>query len=288
MPQRKLAVIGWPVEHSKSPQMHNAAIKALGLQDMWVYEKRAVEPQAFEAFMAELRTGNSYAGCNVTIPHKVAAFEATDELDDTARLIGAVNTIHVLPSGRLKGYNSDAPGMFQVLAQVGCNRIEGGHVLLLGAGGTARACIVGAVIGGAKKISIQNRTRSKADELVAEFKAKDPRFAAVEWKTSSNFNAAELSDVTAVLQLTSLGMKPETDPLPMNPADLPKSCTVLDAVYAPNVETPFLKAAAAEGLKTAHGLLMLVGQGVISFQIWTGHRPDPSVMLGAIDPNLIK
>ncbi|MGF1574102.1 MAG: shikimate dehydrogenase [Sumerlaeia bacterium] len=279
---KKLAVIGWPVEHSKSPEMHNAAIKELGLSQEWHYEKHAVAPQDVPEFMAELRSGKSYQGCNVTIPHKIAAYEAVDELHDSARLIGAVNTIQVLPNGLLKGYNTDALGVFQGLAQVGCKPMQGAHILLIGAGGTARACIVGAMLSGAAAISIQNRTRSKAEDLVAEFTAKDPRFAAVKWQTSSQFTADELATVTAAVQLTSLGMKPETDALPLNPAVLPTGCTVLDAVYAPQVQTPFLKASQACGLKTAHGLLMLVGQGAESFRIWTGYTPNQQIMLQAI------
>lgn len=282
MTLKKLAVIGWPVEHSKSPQMHNAALQDLGLEQEWIYEKRAVEPEAFSAFMDELRTGKSYRGCNVTIPHKVAAFQAMDELHETARLIGAVNTIQVLENGTLRGYNTDALGVFQGLKQVGCAAIEGGHVLILGAGGTSRACIVGALVHGAAKISIQNRTLANAAELAREFSDKVPSFPKQGWKISTQFSAQELQDVTAVLQLTSLGMKPDTDPLPLNPELLPLSCTVLDAVYSPQVETPFLKAAKQRGLKTAHGLLMLVGQGAESFRIWTGHAPNQSKMLGAI------
>lgn len=278
---KKLAVIGWPVEHSKSPTMHNAALRELGLQDEWHYEKRAVAPGEVKSFFQEMRAG-AYAGCNVTIPHKVEAFEAMDELDDTARLIGAVNTVHRLPDGRLRGYNTDTLGVYQGLEQVGCLPLKGGHLVLLGAGGTARACIVGAALRGIRKISIQNRTLSRAEELRDEFQQKDPRFQALEWNCTSELTQDELHDAVAVLQLTSLGMKPETDPLPLNPELLPADCTVLDAVYAPQVQTPFLKSCAHRGLRTAHGLLMLVGQGAESFRIWTGHVPNQRTMLNSI------
>ncbi|MBX3730314.1 MAG: shikimate dehydrogenase [Candidatus Sumerlaeia bacterium] len=269
-----LGVIGWPVAHSRSPQMQAAAIAAAGLD--LAYVALPVEPARVGDAVRGLRA-LGFRGCNVTIPHKVAVIEYLDELTPAARGIGAVNTIEVRSDGRLVGHNTDADGGLAAVAFETGADAGGADVLVLGAGGAARAVAWGAAARGARRVTFVNRTRGKADALVADLATAHPR---TDFRVLESPVAADLATVGIVFQMTSLGMKPD-DPLPLDPALLPAGAAGLEAVYSP-LETPWLRACRARGLRIADGLTMLVGQGALAFEIWTGQTADREAMRRAL------
>jgi len=276
---KKLAVIGWPIEHSLSPKMHTAALKKASLDGQYTYEKVAVEPDQVSDFLDRVRSGE-FVGINVTIPHKISVFEKMDALDSSANLIGACNTVARQPDGTLRGYNTDAFGAFGAIQDQTGEKAVGKHVLILGAGGAARACAAGAALNRAAKISILNRTVQKAEAIIEDFLKKEPTWKdQIDWKAISA-DSDRIPDADLVLQMTSLGMK-EDDPLPVDPKKLKSDAIVLEAVYSP-VWTKFRNECKALGIKTVDGRAMLVGQGAVSFKIWTGVDADQKLMLEAI------
>lgn len=273
---RLLGVMGWPVGHSRSPLMHAAAIAKAGID--YAYVAFPVRPENVVEAVRGLRA-LGFRGCNVTIPHKEAVVACIDELTPTAQRAGAVNTIVVEDDGRLVGHNTDVAGAMDAVQQETGAVAEGRHVLVLGGGGAARAAACGAAERRASKVTIVNRTVEKAQRIADEFAA---RFPETKFRATSEIRAHNLADVAIVLQVTSLGMKPG-DPLPVDPALLPADCVALEAVYAP-LETEWLKACRARGLRTVDGLAMLVAQGALSFEMWTGVPADRAAMRAAIAP----
>ncbi|MCB2154957.1 shikimate dehydrogenase [bacterium] len=272
---RLLGVMGWPVEHSRSPIMHAAAIQAAGLD--YAYVPLAVAPEKLAEAVRGL-AAMGFRGSNVTIPHKVAVAELMDELSPAARQIGAVNTIVVEPDGRLRGENTDAYGAFGAIKNQTGRSAQGRDVLVIGAGGAARAAACGAAERGAQRVILLNRTREKAEALAHDFAQSCPEteFAVIDQLAPGN-----LAPGAFILQMTSLGMKGD-DPLPADPGTFPKDAVVLEAVYAPPV-TPFLQACRANGLRTVDGLAMLVAQGARSLEIWTEATIDREVMREALE-----
>ena len=273
---RLLGVIGWPVRHSRSPQMHAAAIEAAGLD--LAYVPMEVAPERLADAIAGLRA-LGFLGCNVTIPHKVGVAQLADELTPAARAIGAANTLTFRPDSSIEGHNTDAEGAFEALeGDLPGFSAKGATVLVLGAGGTARGVAWGAAARGAARVLILNRTVATAQALAAEMQGLWPgrEFRALHEASQ----VSQLDQLDVVLQATSLGMKP-ADALPIDPAMLPATAAVLEAVYSP-LETPFLAACRARGMRCVDGLSMLVAQGALSFERWTGIRPDRAAMRRAI------
>lgn len=270
-------VIGWPVEHSLSPPMHNAAIAALGLD--WVYIALPVSPSDIEACVRGARA-MGFIGLNCTIPHKELVLPLVDEIDETARAIRAVNTLHFREDGAVVGYNTDAYGFAATVIAEGEIMFPGRAVLILGAGGAARGMAAGAAAEGAKKIIIANRTRERAERIVEDLGA---AFPSVEWEIvqasdSSLANAARR--VSVIANATSLGMRPD-DPLPLPAEAITPEHLVFDTVYAPP-ETGLLKAARNAGAIAVGGLGMLARQGARSLAIWSGMNPDEELMLNVL------
>jgi len=272
-----LGVMGWPVEHTRSPAMHAAAIEAAGLD--YAYVPLPVPPGRLHDAVRGLRA-LGFRGCNVTIPHKVAVAGMMDELTPAAKAIGAVNTILVEEDGRIIGDNTDCEGVFDAIWERFGVSAKDSDVLITGAGGAAMACAWGAGHRGARVVRLLNRTRSKAEEIALSMTVQHP---------DCQFEVVEIGDVeaiansTIVLQMTSLGMR-TGDPLPVDPALLNAEAVVLEAVYSP-VETPWLRGCRERGLRAADGLSMLMGQGALSFERWTGVKADRSAMVGALkDP----
>ncbi len=270
-----VGVIGWPVEHSLSPPMHNAAFEHLGLD--WVYVAFPVPPErAHDAIRALPALG--IVGINVTIPHKRAAAEAADELDDSARDLQAANTI-VRRGDVLVGYNTDGPGFLRSLAEVG-EKPVGKQIALIGAGGAAKAVAFALARAGASEVTIINRTLEKAVALAAELRA----------KTGCTTTALPLSDAAAsavsgadiVINCTPVGMHPNTDVPPVvSPDWLHEGQLVCDLIYNPR-DTVLLRAARQRGARTLDGSGMLVHQGAIAFELWTGQRAPVEVMRRAL------
>ena len=256
-------VMGWPVAHSRSPAIHGRWIRQYGLQGDYVL--LPVQPAHLPDAVRGLRA-LGFAGCNITIPHKVSAMALVDRVDPLARRIGAINTIVVEPDGALAGYNNDAYGFIQSLldAQPGW-RADTGPVTVLGAGGGARAILVALAERGAREIRLCNRSLDKAQALAEEFGAP---VHAYPWAQ----RAEALDGCALLVNTTSLGMKGQ-EPLELALDSLPRHALVSDIIYVP-LETPLLAAARQRGNPTVNGLGMLLNQARPAFRSWFGVMPD--------------
>ncbi len=272
-----VGVMGWPVEHSLSPPMHNAAFAALHLN--WCYVPCAVAPEQVGAALAGLRA-LGFAGVNVTVPHKQAVIPHLDSLSDAARAIGAVNTIVVGADGALHGDNTDAAGFLASLREAGCDP-RGARVLLLGAGGAARAVAYALATAGASQIVLWNRTPARAQAIADDLRPLFPHVAFVAHPLPDDLGAFNVTS-DLIVNCTSVGMWPHDDASPWpNERPLPGDCLVVDLIYRPQ-ETLFLRQAHAAGARTLNGVGMLVHQGAAAFRLWTGAEPPVEVMRAAL------
>jgi shikimate dehydrogenase len=255
---RRLAVLGWPVAHSRSPAMQNAALAAVGLDGELVYEAIAVEPEAFAATVRGLPAAG-FLGVNVTIPHKEAALALATDGSEHARAIGAANTLTFGPDGAIRADNTDAPGLLDALG-VPAPRTA----LVLGAGGSARAAAY-ALRGAVAEVFVWNRNAERARRLAA-----DLGVTAVE--------SARPAEV--LVNCTSVGLH---DPaatfkeIPVNADDIGKYACVVDLVYRAG-GTELLRHAERRGSRCVDGLEILVRQGARSFEIWTGRTAPLDAM----------
>jgi shikimate dehydrogenase len=265
---RLAGVIGWPVSHSLSPRIHGFWLKELGIDGAYV--PLGVKPGALEDAVKGLMA-LGFAGANVTVPHKEAVIPIMDELDRTARRLGAVNTI-VVENGRLIGKNSDGYGFIENLKAGAPDwSAETGAAVVLGAGGAARAIIGALLDAGIPGIWIVNRTRARAEAIAADFAER--RLGVMDWERVSDV----LGDAELLVNTTSLGMKGQP-PLDLDLAQLPADAVVNDIVYAP-LETELLKAAKERGNITVDGLGMLLHQARLGFSDWFGKEPVVSEAL---------
>ena len=270
---RLVGVMGWPVGHSISPQMHNAAFASLGLD--WAYMPLQVRPRNVQEALKGLSALN-FEGSNVTVPHKQAVMRYMDELSDAARIIGAVNTIHI-KDGKYCGFNTDADGFLNSLLEGGCQP-KGMRVAVLGAGGAARAVVYALGQVGAVSVTVFNRTAERAaflvDDLADVFPDSRLHFAPLTSEALSDFDG----NVDLVVNTTSVGMSPHIDGCPWpDDVPIPTRAIFCDLVYTP-LETIFLARARAAGAAAIDGLGMLVHQGVSAFEQWTGVQPPADVM----------
>ncbi len=281
---RKVAVIGYPVKHSLSPKLHGywldfykdeLAVKGVKGE----YGMLEVKPEDLEKTLLGLKD-NGYVGCNITVPHKERAFEIVSKfgsIDNTAKLIGAVNTIAVI-NGKLFGTNTDAYGFIENIKSYYSNfKFSSGRSVVLGAGGAARAVIYGLANSGVERVIITNRTASKAEELkiladdISKLKlAKNIKIEAkvIDWEKKENI----LDNANILVNTTSLGMTGQPD-LDINLDKLPKDALVTDIVYKP-LETTLLKNARNHGNKVVDGLGMLLYQAQGGFELWFGIKPE--------------
>lgn len=256
-------VMGWPVAHSRSPAIHGHWIRQHGLNGNYVL--LPVQPEHLGDAVRGLRA-LGFAGCNLTIPHKVAAMTLVDRVDPLAARIGAINTLVVEKDGALAGYNTDAYGYIQSLLDAQPDwRADAGPVTVLGAGGAARAILVALAERGAKDIRLCNRSLDKAQALAAEFGAP---IRAIPWEQ----RADALDGCALLVNTTSLGMKGQA-PLEISLDRLPRHALVSDIIYVP-LETPLLAAARARGHVAVDGLGMLLNQARPAFEHWFGVRPE--------------
>ncbi len=267
---KRACVIGWPISHSRSPMIHGFWLKRYGIDGQ--YTKEAVKPEDAATFLRGLAS-NGYAGCNVTVPHKETAFAVADEVEASARAVGAANTVW-LESGRLHVANTDTYGFMTHLAEsVPDWRTRDAPVLVLGAGGAARAIVFGFLEAGVGRVVVANRTRERADALVRHF---GPHAVAIDWEKRSE--AARHASV--VVNTTTIGMKREGS-LGIDFARADQRTVVADIVYVP-LETELLANAREHGLRTLDGLGMLLHQAVPGFEKWFGVRPEVTSELRAI------
>ena len=256
-------VMGWPVAHSRSPVIHNHWIAKYGLKGSYV--QLPAQPERLEDALRGLKA-LGFAGCNVTVPHKVRAMELMDELHPIARRMKAINTIVVREDGSLYGMNNDGAGYVQSLRDADpAWRGDAGPVLMLGAGGAARAIVVALLEEGAPEIRITNRSRDKAEALAQEF---GPKVTVVDWARRNE----AMDGVALLVNATTQGMHGQ-GPLDVQLDALPRSAMVSDAIYIP-LETPLLANARARGHRTVNGLGMLLNQARPAFKAWFGVMPD--------------
>ena len=275
-----VGLIGWPVSHSISPHMHNAAFSRLGLD--WCYMPLPVptEPTARVGEAIQGLRALGLRGCNVTVPHKQAVMPHLDSLTSAAQAIGAVNTIRVEPDGTFLGDNTDARGLVADLRDHGVDP-AGQHILIIGAGGSGRAALYGLAEAGAESITVLNRTHSKAASLVNDIQPyfSDCPFVAGAFPEQL---VAAASAATLVVNCTSLGMTPNVEGLPWNDQiSFRADQTVYDLIYNP-AQTRLLAKAEADGARVINGLGMLIWQGAIAFEVWTGQAPPVDVMAKAV------
>jgi shikimate dehydrogenase len=268
-----VGVIGWPVAHSLSPAMHNAAFSYAGLN--WRYVPLPVRSGDLAPAIKGL-AALGFRGINVTVPHKIDVIPLMDKLTDAVKIVGAVNTIRIdRNTGQLEGLNTDMNGF---LADMAANNVRMGkdsRVLILGAGGAARAIVAGIVRSGAHVI-IANRTLEHAQNLV--------KFMQSSW-TKPNLEVIPMSDlklalqgITLIINATSVGMWPDNDSTPW-PEGLPfpAGATVYETVYRP-MQTRLMREAEAAGLRAVGGIGMLVYQGAAAYEVWTGKKAPLDVM----------
>ncbi|GAB6182057.1 shikimate dehydrogenase [Desulfotomaculum defluvii] len=270
---RVCGLFGYPVEHSFSPAMHNEAFCHLGLN--WVYLPFAVSIDKLKEAVTSICSLN-LVGVNVTVPHKQRVLQFVDELEPAARIIGAVNTI-VNHNGKLIGYNTDGQGFVQSLASEANFYPRGKKAIIIGAGGAARAVAVQLALSGLQSLYITNRNQEKAEELAWHInKSAATAISTIPWESNLLEQSVAASDL--VVQATSLGMSPHVDQVPVFPFHvLTSQHLVYDLIYNPG-QTSFLKKAATQGSRTMNGLGMLLYQGVLAFQLWTGVKAPVEVM----------
>lgn len=258
----KLAVLGHPVSHSRSPAMQTAALAALGLED-WSYRAIDAAPDAFEMTVRELAEVG-YAGVNVTVPHKEAALALATEASEASQQIGAANTL-VFDGKRIEAHNTDADGLLAALP----DPPRGRRALVLGAGGAARAVIWALLWEGAKKVEVWNRTPERAEAICAELGGTAVR-------------APRQGDYDLIVNTSAAGLRGEEpfDHLPLHRELFNDHQTVVDMVYGER-HSRLLKAAEGARAAVVDGLEILVQQGARSLEIWTGRRPDLDVMRAA-------
>ncbi len=260
----RLGVCGWPVAHSRSPVMHNAALAEMGLHD-WRYQRLPIPPDALADTVRALERAG-FRGVNVTIPHKEAALALADTASDTARAVGAANTL-TFSAGRIEADNTDVGGLLDALSPTGRDP-RGKRALVLGAGGAGRAAVHALVRAGAD-VMIWNRTARRAERLARELGGRA-------------VTGAEPADL--IVQCTSVGLQDPDEPfkrLPIDADTFEAGTCVVDLVYRAD-GTNFLAAARSGGADVIDGLEILVSQGALSLERWTGRPPPREAMRGAV------
>lgn len=256
-------VIGCPISHSKSPRLHGHWLRRYGLAGHYI--PLHVQPQDLQAVIKTM-PNMGFVGANVTIPHKQAVFALADDISDTARKIGAANTLSFGADGRVFADNTDAHGFIANLRQNAPEwQAQRGPALVLGAGGAARAILVALLDAGTPDIFLTNRTPEKAQALADEFGL---RITAIDWDKTEIY----LHAVKTLINTTAMGMAGKDD-VPFSLYGLPQDAVVNDIVYTP-LETGLLRAAKAQGCHTVDGLGMLLHQAAPGFARWFGHMPQ--------------
>ena len=259
------AVLGHPINHSKSPKLHNYWLSLFNIGGYYI--PLDIDPRNFENSIRAL-IDLGFVGANVTIPYKEKVLKIADKISDRAAIIGAANTLTFLKDGRIYADNTDGYGFLQNIKCKYNNWSAGeGTSVVFGAGGASRAILGALIEDGANEVILANRTRSRADQLRSDFGAK---IKVVDWTKVQNY----LSDASTVINATSLGMDGKEE-LPIPLQGLRKNTLVTDIVYTP-LNTPLLENAGKRGCRTVDGLGMLIHQAIPGFERWFGVKPDVS------------
>lgn len=277
-----VGLFGYPVEHTFSPLMHNSAFEALKLD--YVYVPFPVAPENLAQGVEALRA-LGLQGVNVTIPHKEAVMEYLDEISPQAKLIGAVNTI-VHREGKLIGYNTDGPGFVKSLEEETGTCMRDKSLVIIGAGGAARAVAIQSALAGARKISLVNRNPARADSIAESIQASGKDCLVETFALADKLWQRSLPETNILVDTSPIGMHPHTQVAPIiSPELLSANLLVCDLVYNPQ-DTVLLQAARASGAKTWGGLGMLIHQGALAFELWTGQKAPLEVMEKAVQDYL--
>jgi shikimate dehydrogenase len=261
-------VMGDPIAHSMSPDIHNDAFEKENIEA--VYHHFHVTKEGLNDAVKGMKA-LGIEGFNITIPHKTSIIPFLDEVDELALAIGAVNTV-VNKNGRFIGYNTDGKGFFKSLCDEISGDIKAKKTLVIGAGGAARAIYFTLVKEGVKQVDIANRTKERAAQLVSDcpYDKVSKAFSIIEAEES-------LSQYDLIIQTTSSGMSPELDHSPLKVDQLKTGAIVSDIIYNP-LQTKLLREAGEKGAKTQNGLGMFINQAALAFEIWTGIMPDTARM----------
>ena len=262
-------ILGHPLKHTRSPLMHNAAFADLGLD--YVYIPVEVKPEGVSAIIRALRATENFGGANITVPHKVQVMGCLDGWSPEADSIGAVNTLYK-KGEQLWGENTDGRGFVASLREEAEFEPKGKRVMILGAGGAARAVTQALVRDGAERVYLVNRTLRKAEEVASFFGGKSGSSCLVPIGFGDPLFGARLQECHLLVNSTSVGLSRNDSPL-FDYRLLPSTLLVYDLIYDPEL-TPLLRTAQERGCSTFNGLGMLVYQGAFSFEIWT-QRPPP-------------
>ncbi len=278
----RLGVAGWPVAHSLSPAMQNAALRTVGLGAGWRYQLLPLRPELFTETVPALAV-SGFRGINVTIPHKHAALQLADTASDRAAAMGSANTLIFEADGSVRADNTDGPGMIAAMSAVLGRAPAGLRVAVLGAGGTARSAIWALLAAGASSVAVWNRTATRAVELCAAVGGE----AVVPTARAAEFTAADLAERLAgpdvIVNCTSVGLR-ESDTLaqlPVHDELLGGARLIVDFVYRRG-GTPLQAAAERLGVAYIDGLELLVRQGVEAFTLFTGMPAPVDVMRAAV------
>jgi len=259
-------VIGDPVNHSLSPQLHNAGYKALGIDNEYIFVGCRVTSENLSDFMKGVRTMN-IRGISCTIPHKISIMQYLEEIDDTAKKIGAVNTI-VNESGKLKGYNTDWEGIVIPIEKI--TSLDGKTVALIGAGGAAHGAAFGVTQKGAK-LQIYNRTPEKGLEITRQFGGESFGLDEIE----------KIKNADIIINVTSVGLSPNENETPLPKEYISANQVIFDIIYTP-YETRLLKDAKEQGATIIHGTEMFLQQGIEQFKLYTEHDAPVDAMRQAL------
>lgn len=281
---KKLAVLGHPIGHTLSPLMHNASIQTLGIGDQYEYSKLDVAPDQLMERLAQFPS-EGYAGVNLTIPLKEVAFQGLEKLDESARILGAVNTVEFTEDGPV-GHNTDGYGCLKALEEAFGKSVENDSVFVLGCGGAGRAVALMAALNGAKAITLADVDADRLANLATEISERAPSVSI--YKSLGGGSASEKSDqiekcraADLVIQASPVGMKKD-DPSLLPLEAFRDGQRAFDLIYM-YPETAFLSTAKAQGAQIANGLGMLLHQGAKAFDIWTGIQPDTDAMRMALE-----
>tara|TARA_Y100000814_G_scaffold284532_1_gene251548 strand:- start:982 stop:1911 length:930 start_codon:yes stop_codon:yes gene_type:complete len=287
-PGTSLAVLGFPVRHSVSPAMHNAAIADLAAKDSqfsnWRYFRFEVEPEKLPQALPQFFE-KGFFGLNLTVPHKEIAFDLITSIDAAAVEIGAVNTLKRGPDG-YHGYNTDGYGLFKGIEEDLPASLAGSDIAILGAGGAARATAVQALQSDCQSLCIVNRSADRLENLLSYIQP----IAREKGIPIKGFNpqdtGLEFADHTLIINATSLGLN-SSDPLPIPEERLPQTAALYDMIYNPRI-TKLMRTVSDRGGRSANGLSMLVYQGVRALEIWSDRKIDPRTMKQAANSALAK
>lgn len=278
---KPFAVLGHPIGHTLSPVMHNASLRALGMDA--IYLAFDVHPDRLMQTLPAMRD-LGFGGVNLTVPLKEVAFRGIRDLDDSARHLGAVNTVEFLEDGALRGHNTDGKGFLVALAEAFDTGVTDKSVFVIGSGGAGRALAITCATEGARSVAVTDVDQARAEKVVEEISGFVPcsKVAAVSAEPRSWEAAAMQADI--VLQATPVGMKPG-DPALLPPRAFREGQMAFDLVYM-YPETPFMRAAREGGAKTTNGLGMLLHQGAWAFTIWTGLEAAVGAMREALEASV--